>query len=756
MAGDPSEQPNASSRVRAYRLDPDPALKTPFAPVVLGYGTSTVGRVASCEVRLEGDLVSRRHAKLEVTDEGLMVHDLDSHNGVFVNGKKVRSGPAGPGDKIYFGNVCAHVTEVESDRPLPSLTESSLMQRAASDADPNGPSAKAFRTLCAVTDLLLTESDEVFFNEVMRHLNDLCGAGVCAIFRPRGDKLDPIHVAFGPSETRKEVPQLRDVLQRVMRERVVLYTKGDGSDPALEDQALGSALLVPLLSGEMAIGVLFVGRRESNGFSERVVETASAISHLISIRLTGLVLGQDGDQTAVRVGADTAEGAPAIVDQLRSDLAAAQESAQTAAAASDALRAERDGFAAEVEQLKKAVQEASAGGETKAALEQLQEQLADAEADRKEISEALEATRQQLQQVRDESASAAAAAAADGEAARNALRAEADAFRERAALAEKEISHQQERRAELEAEKAEADEEIAHAREQLQQLHKLQEKYTEMQNDLAAAAVERLNLQDARLAAEGEIEQLQQELTQATAELEGLRKSLGESQGEREKLRAEATEAAAQGAKKVLSVVRDTLPARVVHRIEAAAAGESVGRDLRMSPATIVTVRIKDIDQWAQSASPDALAERLDAFCQSIRVLAAANNGELAQVLGAAHLLTFGGDSDGIRNAVTCAREIASSVGGDIGGGIQLGVHAGAALSGFFGDETGASFLHLGEAVVVSRGASEFAPPGAVWVTETVRSALAGDGDVLFIATGPHLVRGFANPFNLFQVGTAG
>lgn len=685
-----------------------------------------------------------------------MVHDLDSHNGVFVNGKKVRSGPAIAGDKIYFGNICAHVSEIESDRALPSLTESSLMQQGSTDAESDGPSAKAFQTLCAVTDLLLTESDEVFFNEVMRHMIDLCAGGICAIFRPRKDNFDPVHVAFGPTETRKEIPQLTDVLQKVMRERVVLFTKGDGSDPALEDKGVGSALLVPLFSDDHPMGVLFVGRQEANGFSDRVVETASAISHLISIRLSGLVLGNDGEKTAVRVGADTAEGAPAIVDQLRSDLAAAQETAQAATTASDAIRAERDGLAAEVEQLRQAVDDAKAAGDSEAALAQLQEQLADAEADRKEISEALEATRQQLQQVRDESAAAAAAAAADGEAAKNALRAEADAFRERAALAEKEISHQQEKRAELEAEKAEADEEVAQTREQLGQLQKLQEKYTEMQNDLAAAAVERLNLQDVRLAAEGEIEQLQQELTQSHAELEGFRKALGEAQNEREKLRDAAVEASETGAKKVLSVVRDTLPARVVHRIEAAAAGEEVSRDLRMSPATIVTVRIKDVDQWAQSATPEALAERLDGFCQSIRVLAAANNGELAQVLGAAHLLTFGGDSEGIRNAVVCAREIATSVGGDIGGGIQLGVHAAAALSGFFGDETGASFLHLGEAVVVSRGASEFAPPGAVWVTETVRSALSGDGDVVFIATGPHLVRGFANPFNLFQVGTAG
>jgi hypothetical protein len=44
-----------------------------------------VGRSEACDLVLDGPLVSRRHARFVVTDETIVVEDLGSRNGVFVN-----------------------------------------------------------------------------------------------------------------------------------------------------------------------------------------------------------------------------------------------------------------------------------------------------------------------------------------------------------------------------------------------------------------------------------------------------------------------------------------------------------------------------------------------------------------------------------------------------------------------------------------------------------------------------------------------
>ncbi|HIA01551.1 MAG TPA: FHA domain-containing protein [Myxococcales bacterium] len=48
-----------------------------------------VGRGANCHVRLDGDLVSRTHAAIHVEDQDVVLHDLGSMNGTFVNDRRV-------------------------------------------------------------------------------------------------------------------------------------------------------------------------------------------------------------------------------------------------------------------------------------------------------------------------------------------------------------------------------------------------------------------------------------------------------------------------------------------------------------------------------------------------------------------------------------------------------------------------------------------------------------------------------------------
>jgi hypothetical protein len=57
--------------------------------IVLGSGVFFMGRSSSCHIIVDDGLASRRHAKLEVSNDGVSVEDCGSVNGVYVNSRRI-------------------------------------------------------------------------------------------------------------------------------------------------------------------------------------------------------------------------------------------------------------------------------------------------------------------------------------------------------------------------------------------------------------------------------------------------------------------------------------------------------------------------------------------------------------------------------------------------------------------------------------------------------------------------------------------
>jgi EAL domain-containing protein (putative c-di-GMP-specific phosphodiesterase class I) len=65
---------------------------------------SRIGRQPGLEIRLMHSTVSQQHAELQQTEDSLVVVDLDSRNGTFVNGERVLGRrEVRPGDLVQFG-----------------------------------------------------------------------------------------------------------------------------------------------------------------------------------------------------------------------------------------------------------------------------------------------------------------------------------------------------------------------------------------------------------------------------------------------------------------------------------------------------------------------------------------------------------------------------------------------------------------------------------------------------------------------------
>jgi pSer/pThr/pTyr-binding forkhead associated (FHA) protein len=71
----------------------------------LSDGQFVIGRGADCQLALDDGLVSRRHARVVVDGDDVVIEDLGSRNGVKVNGGRIeRPTPLGDGDRIQIGN----------------------------------------------------------------------------------------------------------------------------------------------------------------------------------------------------------------------------------------------------------------------------------------------------------------------------------------------------------------------------------------------------------------------------------------------------------------------------------------------------------------------------------------------------------------------------------------------------------------------------------------------------------------------------
>ncbi len=63
----------------------------------------TLGRAPGCSLRLDDEEVSRCHARIVRVEGDVVIEDLRSANGIFLNGRRVKRHPIKPGDRIRIG-----------------------------------------------------------------------------------------------------------------------------------------------------------------------------------------------------------------------------------------------------------------------------------------------------------------------------------------------------------------------------------------------------------------------------------------------------------------------------------------------------------------------------------------------------------------------------------------------------------------------------------------------------------------------------
>ncbi len=102
----PSVPPNGDVRHRPQLLRAPVSIITPVCEVELREGSLLAGRLPECDVMIDDGLVSRMHARISVRDDQVIVEDLHSTNGVYVNGARItHSALLHEGDRLLLGTT---------------------------------------------------------------------------------------------------------------------------------------------------------------------------------------------------------------------------------------------------------------------------------------------------------------------------------------------------------------------------------------------------------------------------------------------------------------------------------------------------------------------------------------------------------------------------------------------------------------------------------------------------------------------------
>jgi pSer/pThr/pTyr-binding forkhead associated (FHA) protein len=67
--------------------------------------SQVIGRHHECDISVPSEEISRRHAQVKPTPDGLLVEDLGSSNGTFINGTRVQTGILKNGDELRLDAI---------------------------------------------------------------------------------------------------------------------------------------------------------------------------------------------------------------------------------------------------------------------------------------------------------------------------------------------------------------------------------------------------------------------------------------------------------------------------------------------------------------------------------------------------------------------------------------------------------------------------------------------------------------------------
>lgn len=285
-----------------------------------GTATLTVGRAVTNDCAVVDPTISRKHADIHLTENGIEVTDLESSNGTFVNGVKISKSHISAGAEITFGKVVFKLEKVEAPKPfkapasgaippkpagativrqIPRTGEAgaigdsgSLNKQLAGQVDPAEKDKRKLAILLEVAKGLTRTTDvHALLVKIAEYAFQTLEADRCAILlMDRDGRLNPQISRDRRGEAASgEVPQ--SIARMAVDDKVAVLTDDAGEDQRFTGQSVvlqrvRSAMCVPLIGSEnKSLGVIYVDNFSLKRFGETDLDFLIAFSGIAAVSL---------------------------------------------------------------------------------------------------------------------------------------------------------------------------------------------------------------------------------------------------------------------------------------------------------------------------------------------------------------------------------------------------------------------------------------------------------------------------------------
>jgi putative nucleotidyltransferase with HDIG domain len=282
----------------------------------------TIGRMPQCDVQVEDQAVSRKHCTVEASADSLLVRDLGSANGTFLNDQPIARAQMTPGDRLRVGStvlecrpssvrVTDHSAYLTTDH---STIESVIRKRIEpsqlewlASAQPTTPeqtllgrAQRHLSMLHSVSELLADARDaKTVSDDVLRAVLDVVGADRGALLLRRdGSATDEDTIQLTAAYTKHDGSGVerfavsRTIVSDVISKGVSTFAHDATVDDRFKGgqsvigQRIRSVMCVPLRTSDAILGALYVDTLSGPGrFNDADLELLAAVGNQAGVAL---------------------------------------------------------------------------------------------------------------------------------------------------------------------------------------------------------------------------------------------------------------------------------------------------------------------------------------------------------------------------------------------------------------------------------------------------------------------------------------
>ena len=280
-----------------------------------------LGRHRSCDLIINEQNISRKHATIEQTESAIQVEDLGSINGTFVNGRRVSVPVAlNQGDRITIGTKTILLLSGEnagtqltgtSDTGDSFISDATLEIHGDAASDFQSKSESNLQAIFSITKTLelATDAREIFRKTLTTLMNVFPGAERAFFMLAEDDRLKVVGKRTRSiSEIEISATQLsRSVPQTVYREQKAILSTDAQNDSRFQNQQsiiinnVASVMCAPLVSSDSrSLGVIYLDQfHDESAFGVEQLELLTTISLMVARTLENIRLHHDRLETAL-------------------------------------------------------------------------------------------------------------------------------------------------------------------------------------------------------------------------------------------------------------------------------------------------------------------------------------------------------------------------------------------------------------------------------------------------------------------------